>query len=117
VPAGSQVESVRGLDAGTLEEDREGDKKVFAGFFVLAPGEVREVTFTYRLPPDVVAEGAYRLTLQKQAGTDGWPWRVTVRAPEGALQAAQPAPQEQKGGEVIFSGHLRVDQSVRVEYR
>ena len=48
-------------------------KTVFGAFWAVEPGETRDLTFTYRLPPSVAATFAndkeYQLLVQKQPGT------------------------------------------------
>ncbi len=56
----------------------------FAGFLVMAPGEEREITLSYDLPPQVGAGEVYRLRVQKQPGTVALPLRVQV---SGAAEA------------------------------
>ncbi len=76
-------------DRGELADvTSEGDKEVFAAFFVLPPGAEGRLTFNYELPPRVWAgkaasEGEYRLLVQKQPGTTAVPLRVRVESPPG----------------------------------
>ncbi len=58
---------------------------------VVPPGQERTLTFTYRLPADLVAcaDGLcrYRLTVQKQAGTDAVPLAVSADLSPDSLEA------------------------------
>jgi len=86
VPAGSELRQASGFQPDSVESlPGERDTRVFAGFFVLAPGEEREITLSYDLPPDVVTGGTYRLRVQKQPGTGALPLRVQV---SGAAEAS-----------------------------
>ncbi|MDH7487794.1 MAG: DUF4012 domain-containing protein [Anaerolineae bacterium] len=79
VPAGSELRQAGGFEPGTVESlPGERGTQVFAGFFVLAPGEEREITLSYDLPPQVTAGRVYRLRVQKQPGTLALPLRVQV---------------------------------------
>jgi len=79
VPAGSELQQARGFEPGSVESlPGERETQVFAGFFVMAPGEEREIILSYDLPPEVVARGTYRLRVQKQPGTGALPLRVQV---------------------------------------
>lgn len=79
-PAGSDLRETRGFEAGSVESSAgELGAQVFAGFFVMMPGEERVVTLRYDLPPEVVEDGVYRLRVQKQPGTHALPFTVLVR--------------------------------------
>lgn len=79
VPAGSELRQASGFEPGSVESlPGERDTQVFAGFFILAPGEEREITLSYDLPPQVTAGQVYRLQVQKQPGTLALPLRVWV---------------------------------------
>jgi hypothetical protein len=79
VPGGSELKEVRGFDPDSVESlPGERGTQVFAGYFVLAPGEKRRVTLSYDLPATVVADSTYRLYAQKQPGTAAVPLRVQV---------------------------------------
>jgi len=79
VPAGSELRQASGFEPGTVESlPGERGTQVFAGFLVLAPGEEREITLSYDLPPQVTAGQVYRLRVQKQPGTLALPLRVQV---------------------------------------
>ena len=79
VPVGSELRQASGFEPGSVESlPGERDTQVFAGFFVLAPGEEREITLRYDLPSQVVAGEVYRLRVYKQPGTLALPLRVQV---------------------------------------
>ena len=84
-PAGSELRESSGFQPGSVETmSGERGTQLFAGFFVIAPGEEREIKLSYDLPSAVVADGVYRLRVQKQPGTGALPLRVQV---SGAAQA------------------------------
>jgi hypothetical protein len=77
-PAGSKLVEVTGVDPESVSTQRgERRTQVFSGYFILPPGESNVVTFTYTLPPSFSPE-AYRLLVQRQAGTQPLPLTVTV---------------------------------------
>lgn len=62
---------------------------IFAAYFVLAPGEHRQVTFSYRLPSPILSgeESSYAhylLQVQKQPGTLAIPLQVHTELPPDA---------------------------------
>jgi hypothetical protein len=79
VPGGSELRATRGFEPESVESlPGEQGTQVFTGFFVLAPGEERQITLSYDLPPEVVADSVYRLRVQKQPGTGAIPLRIQV---------------------------------------
>lgn len=78
VPAGSELVEATGLDENSVTNRRgERGTQEFAGFFVLPPNSQQQVTFTYRLPERITADG-YRLVLQRQAGTQPLPVQLAI---------------------------------------
>jgi len=99
VPGGSELKEAVGFDPGSTESlSGEQGTQVFTGFFVLAPGEERVMTLRYDLPLTVVADGVYRLRVQKQPGTGSLPLHMQV---SGAA-------------EVSFERSLSTDQEIEV---
>lgn len=77
-PAGSELVSAEGVDASTVLSQRsERGTQEFSGFFVLPPTNQQQVTFTYRLPANITADG-YRLILQRQSGTAPLPVSLNI---------------------------------------
>lgn len=76
-PGGSELLAATGLLHADTEPGERGTA-VFAGDFVLRPGEQQVVTLRYRLPADLPA-APYRLFIRKQAGVLAPP--LTVEAP------------------------------------
>jgi hypothetical protein len=75
------------------------------------------VRFVYRLPESALKGDVYRLTWQKQAGTDRIPVTITVTA-EGAEFTADGLNWEQlAGGGVRYRGDLRRDISIALPWR
>jgi hypothetical protein len=83
----------------------EGGKTVFSSFLVLPHGQEAETRFVYRLPPGTLQREDdgwhYRLWVQKQAGTDAIPLRVTLQLPPGSSAASSTPSDGQAGGAVV----------------
>ena len=78
VPLGSEILETEGIEADTFEANRgENGTQVFAGYFVLKPGEQKQITFSYQLPPEIQADD-YELLVQRQAGTNALPFSVLI---------------------------------------
>jgi len=99
----------------------EGDKTVFAQFFVVERGQVLKARFHYSLPHVAHSEEGqwcYVLLIQKQPGTDGTRVSLTIDLPPGAqLLAATPSPRMIDGGTLTFDLNLDADIVVEVSYR
>ena len=91
-------------------------RTVFATYMVLVPGERRGAD-QYALPAGVAADGAYLLTVQKQAGTEAHPLQVTVEAEGVGPARSVPEPSESSPGRVSFRTDLRTDREFRVGLR
>jgi hypothetical protein len=122
VPPGSLLSRYRFAplgDAGPDVGPVENGKLTYGLFFVLAPGEQREVRLAWQLPPGTVEEEAgrwrYQLLVQKQAGTPAIPLRVIVTIPSGfRLLASKPEPSDVAGDVVSFALSLATDQQVEI---
>lgn len=69
VPRNSELIEIIGVEADTQSEQRgEYGLQVFSGYFIMHPGETREVTFRYRLPTGITADN-YKLLIRRQSGT------------------------------------------------
>jgi len=69
VPNGSNLISVEGLQDDSIQTNRgEHGTQVFAGYFVLQPGEATRIVFRYQLPATVRPE-SYQLLIQRQSGS------------------------------------------------
>lgn len=82
VPRGSELLHIEGVDADSASSKRgEVGTQIFAGYFVMKPGETRQISFLYRLPLHIQQSG-YRLVIQRQSGTSPLPlrWQVGNRA-------------------------------------
>jgi len=77
-PGGSELLSLDGLNDPATEAGIR-NTVIFAGAFVLKPGEQHLVTLRYRLPPDA-PRAPYRLLVRKQAGAMGSELSVTAGA-------------------------------------
>jgi len=115
-PAGARLLSGTGGDE-PVEVLEDAGRTVFATYMVLVPGERREVQIEYALPAGVAADGAYLLTVQKQAGTEAHPLQVTVEAEGVGPARSVPEPSESSPGRVSFRTDLRTDREFRVGLR
>ncbi|MFN2218087.1 MAG: DUF4012 domain-containing protein [Anaerolineae bacterium] len=124
VPPGSLLSRYRfapvsdaGPDIGPVEQA----KIPYGLFFVLAPGEERELRMEWQLAPGTVEQEAdrarYRLLVQKQSGTPAIPLTVTVTLPPGAqLLSSSPEPAEVAGNLLSFSLSLETDQQIDLSF-
>ncbi len=77
LPLGSRFVRAEGFDDG-MEYREESGRTCIAGYVRVLPGEQRTVSVTYVSPAGPVG-GQYRLTWQKQPGTEALPVQVDVR--------------------------------------
>jgi hypothetical protein len=124
VPPGSLLSRYRfapvgdaGPDIGTVEKG----KIPYGLFFVLAPGEEREVRMAWQLAPGTVEQEAdrarYRLLVQKQSGTPAISLKVVVTLPPGAqLLSSSPEPADVAGNLLSFSLSLETDQQIVLSF-
>jgi len=124
VPPGSLLSRFRfaslgdaGPDAGPVEKGR----IPYGLFFVLPPGEEREVRLAWRLPPGIMArEGEiwhYHLLVQKQSGTGAIPLRAMLTLPPGArIISVSPGPAEITGDVVAFALSLTTDREIDITF-
>lgn len=105
-----------------LPEER--GKAVFGSFFVLPRGQEIEKRFVYQLPPTTLERTEqgwrYRLLVQKQAGTDAIPLRVTTVLPPGATASfIDPSGEARKpeSNVVVFDTTLQMDRVFEVMFR
>ncbi|MFH1546484.1 MAG: DUF4012 domain-containing protein [Patescibacteria group bacterium] len=79
-PLGSQKIS------GQVDRNFDDDsRQVFGKIIKMNPDETREIALEYELPPSVLADGIYRLKIQKQPGSTADFVRVSVKLPSGYL--------------------------------
>jgi hypothetical protein len=122
VPPGSLLSRYRfttlgdaGPDTGPVEQG-----KVPTGlFFVLAPGEQRDVRLEWQLPSGVVVQEEegwrYRLLVQKQSGTGAIPARVVLTLPAGArIISASPELAQAADDTASFALSLATDERIDV---
>jgi len=86
-PPGCTLLEVEGSDDHGVA-DPEAGKQVFSAYFVLAPGESKQLRFRYTLPetvrgPEEHTDDHYHLLVQKQPGTLAIPLEIRVRLPLG----------------------------------
>ena len=124
VPAGSLLDRYRFAplgDAGPDVGPVENGKVPYGLFFVLEPGEQREVRLTWKLPPGTVDvdedQVHYRLLVQKQSGTPAIPMTLTVTEPSGyRILSSSPEPAKVSGDLVSFSLTLVTDQEFDITF-
>ncbi len=125
LPEGSLRARQNGLAGSALPTDvgpLEAGKNVFADFFVVAPGERRDMVFQYQLPSETLERAgsttAYRLVVQKQPGTSGIPLRLAVTLPSDAeVLSTSPEPSSLTHAQVVFQSNLLVDREFEVVFR
>ena len=116
VPSGAELIFATGGDEPVVVFSELG-RTVFAAYFVLPPGEGRELVFEYSLPSDVLHEDRYDLTVQKQAGTGALPIMIAITGPEdltpveGGLQ-----PDELSTSGAVYRTDLLVDRHLTVRF-
>jgi hypothetical protein len=66
-PLGSEFISVDGTEDGTSTDSERG-KTWFSGYLELTPGNTKTLVFKYYLPANIITNGMWDVTLQKQAG-------------------------------------------------
>ncbi len=93
------------------------------GTLLLVPrGETVSTTVRYRLPPAVVSRAddgwRYRLTIQKQAGTQAIPVRVRIILPPGRSGVSvSPAPQMVSDNKLSFTLALTIDREIEIVFQ
>jgi hypothetical protein len=100
----------------------EAGRNVFASFFVVAPGDRRELVYQYEVPESVSetrgSTTAYRLLVQKQPGTLAVPLEVEVELPPGSVVVStSPEAALSTGTRVTFETDLRTDREFEVVFR
>ncbi|MEM7504954.1 MAG: hypothetical protein AAF417_23210, partial [Pseudomonadota bacterium] len=84
-----------GLAPDTLTTGRgENGTELWAGYFVLKPGQQQQVTFTYTLPPRIQPDD-YQLLVRRQSGTK--PLNLTLAMDEEQSDLLI------EGGELLWS--------------
>ena len=84
VPRNSTLVSVEGVEEDSISSQRgEARTQVLSGFFVMKPGSVHTVTFTYKLPA-TIQEDSYSLIAQRQSGSGPLPirWQIGDSSPQ-----------------------------------
>jgi len=121
-PSGSTLLAVEGADEYEVAGQEKG-KTVFAAYFVLAPGESRQITFRYILPDTVLAakeslDVHYLLQVQKQPGTSAIPLLVHVELPPNTKALSVYPPPETSGPEAVeYATKLKADRRFEIFLR
>ncbi len=85
-PKGSELLATTGLQADSVQTRRgEANTQVFAGYFILSPGEQTQVRFQYRLPATLTPT-TYQLMVQRQAGAPALPLTLNINGRQSNLQ-------------------------------
>lgn len=131
VPDGSQLISSSGamlnditktggkVVAGKVDVTHDLGKTVFGAFWSIEPGETRDLTFTYRLPSDVVKtwqSGKYGLFVQKQPGSKA---HLTLNLLFGKnLASAAPSEVKKEWGDQRYrtTSTLEMDQKFEIRF-
>jgi len=122
LPSGSLLSRYRFTtigDAGPEAGPVENGKVPTGLFFVLAPGEQRDVQLAWQLSPGTVVEEGdfwrYQLLVQKQSGTPAIPARVVLTLPAGArIISASPELAQVTNDTAGFALSLATDQRIGV---
>ena len=92
VPEGARLLAAEGVQADTAATlPGENGTTILAGYIVVPPGQTGQVRLRYELPAGTVANDSYRLRLQKQPGTPGWPVTVVLQDSTGSWMPGEPA--------------------------
>jgi len=77
-PGASQLASLDGVQPDSITTTRgEHGLRIFAGYFVLRPGEQKTITFRYQLPA-YLTPTTYALIVQRQSGSSPLPLHILV---------------------------------------
>ncbi len=101
VPEGSEFVT---STAAHVDVSNELGKKVYGAYWVIEPGYTKKMSFTYRLPQDVIARissGTYRLDWPKQAGADKTQLTLDVLFGK-KIVAASPAEEKKAWGDMKY---------------
>ncbi len=119
LPPGSVAEIIGAMhpDEETLQVGVEHNRSVFSGFFTVAAGQQRQISFDYSLPEWIVERQGdrllYRLVLQRQPGVLGREVTVRMSFPsEYRLEQSSLPPAEEDGTSVTFNMDLGEDTEV-----
>jgi hypothetical protein len=102
-------------DAGPEEGPIEKHKRPFGLFFVLAPGDERDVEMAWELPEGILQQEAgtwrYELLIQKQSGVAPIALEVSVQLPPGSrVVSAAPGGSSILDSRVSFRTSLSTDE-------
>jgi hypothetical protein len=77
LPAGAEVLEAKGFESKT-QTYRDLDHLVLAGYFTVVPQGAARVQIKYKVPGDFQKRREYKSLIQKQPGTDGNKYKITV---------------------------------------
>lgn len=78
VPAENQFVALEGVQPDSVTKQRgEQNLRIYAGYFMLKPGETKTITFRYQLPARLQPDN-YALLIQRQAGSGSLPLRLQI---------------------------------------
>jgi len=127
VPEGSQLIRTEGsmsadksVVAGKTDVYNELGKTVFGAFISIEPGKSGTLTFEYQLPEkikELILDGHYSLLAQKQAGTDGHTFALSLNFPE-KITSAVPAEEKSEWGNSSYKlvTDLTVDREFKIGF-
>lgn len=117
VPEGSEFLGVEGA-RGEADVSQELGKRVLGAFWVIEPGQTRDLVFRYRLPASAlasVAEGTYQLLVQKQPGANT---SLTLDHAFGKnIQSASPPEAAKDFGDQRYRATQELTEDVDVEVK
>ena len=125
LPLGSKLVGVKGVVAakqlhpGAVDQGVENGKQWFGAFISIEPGRAGEISFQFKLSPEIVKQiknNSYKLLAQKQIGAVAPQLTLQLNFDKN-VRYANPSELSEKHGDTWydFQGSLRTDQEVLVK--
>lgn len=106
------------LEKITFDQGLELDKKYFAYFFVIEPGQIKELEFEYLLSQEIaqnIEKGQYNLFVQKQIGTNSHDLTLSLKFDKNIVSAIPSEVEENWfDNEYFLKTDLRVDREIEI---
>ena len=113
VPKGSKFISSKSDLTDFRETDR-GFFHVFEGMLKMAPGEEKQMSYSYEIPSGLIKESKYSLYIPKQSGTENDSYTVVVEMPQGYSISSNSF--DNRENLAVFKGTLETDMSFDLEF-
>ncbi len=103
-------------------DDPAGRYTVFDNFLLLPPGRTDSMTFEYILPsvlgPGTNGQANYSLAIDKQAGINAYPMRISITVPPGKqIESISPEPISSTDRTLVFELIVDADMKIDVQLR